>query len=63
MLLAGCTRFCLEGLVDLTIGLIISLAIGGAVLVVKEVTIGLSRWFLWNELISFLRYETVEAGF
>ena len=50
-LFAGHPRFRLRGLVGLTVGL----AIGGAVSIAGEVAVGLSRWFLWNELVSFLR--------
>ena len=35
--------------------LTVSLAIGGAVLMVLEIAIGLLEWSLWNELMSFLR--------
>ena len=46
VLLAGCPHYCLEGLEDLTVGLIIGLAIGGVVLIAGEVAIGLSGWSL-----------------
>ena len=58
MLLAGRPRFCLGGPVGLTVGL----AIGGAVSIAGEVAVGLSGWSLWNELMSFLRCWTAEAG-
>ena len=54
----GCPRFRFRGLVGLTLGL----AIGDAVSMVGEVAVGLSRWSLWNEVISFLRCWTAEAG-
>ena len=38
----GCPRFCFKGSVGLTVGL----AIGGAVLIAREVAVGLSRWSL-----------------
>lgn len=51
--LAGWPSFCLShtGLKGLTIGL----AIDEAVLRVEEVIVDLFGWFLWNELIIFLR--------
>ena len=54
--LVGRPRFCLAG--SLTIGLVI----GGKVSMVGEVTVGLSGCALWNELMSFLRCWTAEAG-
>lgn len=56
--LVGRPCFYLIGLVGLTIGLVIC----EVVLIVREVTIGLSRWSLWNELISFLRCYIAEIG-
>ena len=55
---AGRPRFRLGGLVGLTVGL----AIDGAVSIAGEVAVGLSGWSLWNELMSFLRCWTAEAG-
>ena len=54
----GSPRFRLKG----SVGLIVGLAIGGAVLIVGEVAVGLSGWSLWNKLMSFLRCWTAEAG-
>ena len=62
MLLAGHPRFCLGGSKDLTVSLIVGLAIGGAVSIAGEVAVDLSGWILWNELMSFLRCWTAEAG-
>ena len=42
MLLAGRSRFCLGDLKDLTVGLIIGLAIGNAVSIAGKVAVGLS---------------------
>ena len=42
--------------------LTIDLAIGGAVLMAGKVAVELSGWSLWNELMSFLRCWTAEAG-
>ena len=50
-------------MVDLAIGLTVGLAIGEAELTGGEVAVGFSGWFLWNELISFLKYCTAEMGF
>ena len=58
VLLAGRPRFCLGGSVGWTIGL----AIGGAVSIAREVPVDLSGCSLWNELMSFLRCWTTEAG-
>ena len=44
-------------------GLIVGLAIGGAVSMAGEVAVGLSGWSVWNELMNFLRCWTAEAGF
>ena len=55
---AGGPRFRLRGLLGLTVGL----AIDGVVSIAGEVAVGLSRWSLWNALISFLRCWTAEAG-
>ena len=52
MLLVGRPHFCLEG----SVGLILDLAISGAVSIAGEVTVGLLRRFLWNELMWFLKY-------
>ena len=45
-----------------SVGLIISPAIGGVVLMVGEVAIGFLEWSLWNELMSFLRCYIAETG-
>ena len=50
--------FCLRGSVGLTVGL----AISGVVSMAGEVAVGLSGWSLWNELMSFLKCWTAEAG-
>ena len=64
-LLAGRPRFRF-GAVGLTVGLaaglMVGLAIGGAVSMASEVAVGLSGWSLWNELMSFLRCWTADAG-
>ena len=54
----GRPRFRFRG----SVGLTMDLAIGSAVSIVGEVAVGLSEWSLWNELISFLRCWTAEAG-
>ena len=59
-LLAGRSCFCL--VVNLAAGLTVSLAIGGVELTSGKVVVGFLRWFLWNKLISFLRYYTAETG-
>ena len=56
--LVGCPCFCLRGLA----GLVVGLTIGVALSMAGEVAIGLSGWFLWNELMSFLRCWTIEAS-
>ena len=42
--------------------LAVDLAIGRTVSMAGEVIVGLSRWSLWNKLMSFLRCWTTEAG-
>ena len=42
--------------------LAIDLAIGGAALMVGEVTVGLLGWSLWNKRMSFLRCGSAKAG-
>ena len=56
--LVGRLCFCLRG----SVGLVVGLAIGSAVLIAGEVAVGLSGWSLWNKLMSFLRCWTVEVG-
>ena len=51
--LAGLSRFRL--VVDLAIGLTIDLAIGRTESMGGKVAVNFSRWFLWNDLINFLR--------
>ena len=41
----------------------VGLAMGGTVLMALKIAIGLLEWSLWNELMSFLRYWTANAGF
>ena len=43
--------FCLKG----STGLVVGLAIGGAMSMAGKVAVDLSGWSLWNELMSFLR--------
>ena len=54
--LVGRSRFRLAR--SLTVGL----AIGGTVSMAGKVVVGLLGWSLWNELMSFLRCWTTEAG-
>ena len=60
VLLAGLPRFC--SVIDLTVGLTVGLAIGGAESMGGKITDGFSRWFLKNELISFLRCYIAKTG-
>ena len=60
-LLAGRPRFRL--MLNLAIGLIVDLTIGKAKSMGREVAVGFSTRFLWNELITFLRYCTAKTGF
>ena len=59
-LLASRPCFCL--VIDLAVGLTIALAIGKAVLISIEVAVSFPGWFLWNDLINFLRCWTNEKG-
>ena len=59
-LLSG--RPCFRLVVDLAIGLTVSLAMGGAELMDKKVTVGFSGWSLWNNLINFLRCWIAEKS-
>ena len=55
--LVGRLCFCLAG------NLTVDLAIGGVVSMAGEVAVGLSRWSLWNKLMSFLKCWIAEASF
>ena len=41
----------------------VALAIGGTELIDEKVVVGFSGWFLWKDLIKFLRYLITEMGF
>lgn len=61
MLLADWSCFCFVGLA-VAVSLTIGLAIGDIVSIALKITVNFSESFLYNKLISFLKYYTTKTG-